>query len=958
MPLPEGVVTFLLTDIEGSTRLWEQDPERMRVALARHDAIIEQAAVAHNGHIVKPRGEGDSRFLVFAQPIDAIRAAAAIQRGLAATSSSSEIRLQTRVAIHHGAADLHDGDYYGPTVNRCARIRAIIHGGQIVISEAVATAVTPTDGLTWRDLGTHRLKDLSQPEHLHQVEAPGLRFEFPHLASLDAIPNNLPLQTSSFVGRERETREALDLLGNGRLLTMIGAGGSGKTRLAVHVAAESVDAFPDGVCFVELAAIVEAQQVGSTIAAVIGARETPGRALNDTLVDVLRPRKVLLILDNCEHVVADVAAIVTGLLRACPGVRIIATSRERLAVDGEQIYRVPSLGLPGEVEDLRPARALECESVRLFVERARAVDPSFALTDKNVGAVAKICRRLDGIPLAIELAAARARSLAPHQIADRLDDRFRLLTGGARAGLPRQQTLRAMVDWSHDVLGAAEKAVFRRLAVFAGGFTIEAAEQVCASDDVADFDVLDIVTNLVDRSLVAVDGASADQRFRLLETIRAYALDRLRESGEDSAARSRHFNWFANWLTARFAGQDLIGVGAGNPRESGRLYDEAEIEYENARVALDWGLTDPSCRIDGARMTSRLRRFHLIRGHASEGRRWCDRYLDAGVPDQRVEWYLRSTGMNLAFLQGDYAAAHRLGAPVVIAAGTDDAIPEVLLARHQVAILRVNEGDAGAFDEIRAVGVIAERLDLRLLQSFVQNFLAIGERLAGRHDAAMQLHGQAMAFSRETGDLWTLSHTQSALGLTHMARGDYAAARGCFTEVLAMRRELADQSTIPWSLTNLGDLASAEGDLEGAARNFGESLISLRRLGDRLGQADALASLGRVHRRRGDLTAATDALRESLTLRRDAGHLLAVPEMLVTIGAVALDGGNADRALRLLGAAESLAESLGVTLGAADQAQLADLRDNARTLAGATADAAYASGRANDRDAAIALGLT
>src|SRR5262245_27401277 len=526
----------------------------MRAALARHDALLRRAMRGHGGHVVKPTGDG--LHAAFARAPDALGAALAAQRALAAEPWGLPTPLRARLGLHTGAAEERDGDYFGPAVNRAARVMQAGHGGQVLLSAVTAGLVRGElpAGAGLRDLGEHRLKDLLEPEGLVQLLAPGLPEHFPAPRTLGTHPNNLPLQLTSFVGRARALAAVHDLLGRARLLTLTGAGGCGKTRLALQAAAEAVDAHPDGVWFVDLAPLADAALLPAAVLAALGLQETPGRPAMAALVEHLRLRGLLLVVDNCEHLVDACARLVDALLRACPRLAVLATSREMLSVPGEAAWRVPSLALPDAWAPTPAADDLaRYEAIALFVERARLVQSDFVLAAANADAVRQVCGRLDGIPLALELAAARVRVLPVEQIAARLDDRFRLLTGGSRTALRRQQTLKALVDWSYDLLSGAERAVLRRLAVFSGGWALGAGEAVCAddpgagpSDAVADVDraeVLDVLTALVDKSLVQAEPRAGEERYRLLETIRQYAEDKLLDAGEAAAVRARHRDW-------------------------------------------------------------------------------------------------------------------------------------------------------------------------------------------------------------------------------------------------------------------------------------------------------------------------------------------------------------------------------------------------------------------------------
>ena len=472
--LPTGTVTFLFTDLEGSTRLWEDYPQAMRGALARHDEILRGAVEGQGGVVVKSTGDG--LHAAFASAEGALLAAAAGQAGLAAQAFEVTGPLRVRMGIHTGAGDLRDGDYFGPALNRAARLMAVGHGGQVLVSLATEELVRDTlpSELGLVELGEHRLRDLSRAERVFQLRAAGLAAEFPALRSLDALPGNLPVQVTSFVGREQQlTRVARDLR-EARLVSLTGVGGVGKTRLALAVAAEVAPEYRDGAWLVELAGVRDPDGVPDAVVATFGLQPSGGRSATETLLEFLRGKQLLLVLDNCEHLLRVVADLVGSVMRGCPDVRMLATSREGLNVAGEHMLGVPSLGMADEGADLETVAG--CDAVVLFVDRARAVRAGFALDDTNVAAVAQVCRRLDGIALAIELAAARVAMLTPNELARRLDQRFRLLAGGQRGVVERHQTLRAAIDWSYDLLSEAEQVLLARLAVFVGGFSLEAAE--------------------------------------------------------------------------------------------------------------------------------------------------------------------------------------------------------------------------------------------------------------------------------------------------------------------------------------------------------------------------------------------------------------------------------------------------------------------------------------------------
>ncbi len=559
-----ATTTFLFTDIEGSTRLWDADGDAMDTALRRHDAILEKAVSGAGGAVFKHTGDG--MLAAFDSPADAVVAAAHAQRSF--NSEDLGVAIKVRMAIHTGEASERAGDFFGPALNRASRIVDSAWGGQVLLSASTVSlvrSVLPSDhGLD--DLGEHRLKDLGEPERLHQLTGPGLTTDFGPVRSMGRRPNSLPVQLTSFVGREHELAEVIELIGENRIVTLTGVGGVGKTRLAIQAAAESVDVFGDGVWLVELANLSETGLVLPAIATAAGITEEPTRPLLETVSRELAGR-VLLVIDNCEHLIDEVAKTVDKLLRACPDLRVMATSREGLAVSGERLWRCPSMDSHGD-------------AVELFLERAELVAGADLDDETSRAAVERICERLDGIPLAIELATARLKVFTPEQLAARLDDRFRLLTGGARTAMPRQRTLQAAMDWSHDLLPDYERILLRRLGVFHGGFTMDSAEQVCSDDAVPAFEVLDLLTHLVDASLVAFDSHGSSPRYRLLETVRQYAMDRLFEAAEADTFRRRHAEEFEEIMREAEAG--LLGPDAD------AWADRCRTEVDNVRAALTW----------------------------------------------------------------------------------------------------------------------------------------------------------------------------------------------------------------------------------------------------------------------------------------------------------------------------------------------------------------------------------
>ncbi|HET9341454.1 MAG TPA: adenylate/guanylate cyclase domain-containing protein [Candidatus Eremiobacteraceae bacterium] len=619
--LPTGTVTFLFSDIEGSTKRWEAHHDAMKAAVARHDDVVRTAIAAHGGYVFKTGG--DAFCAAFPTAPSAVRAAIDVQRGLASEDFSAVDGLRVRVGLHTGYAEERDADYFGPAVNRVMRLMSIGHGEQILMSAATHALVqheTQRDA-SFADLGTHRLKDLAQPEHVWQLMLHGLRNDFPPLRSLDTLPNNLPVQVTSFRGRERDLEGLKESLAAHRLVTLIGAGGVGKTRLATQLAAEVLDQFSDGVWVADLAPITEPDLVPVVVAKALGISASQLRIVDESVTDALRHKQMLLVLDNCEHLLESAAGLADAIHRHCAKMCIVATSRQPLGVGGEKVVRLSSLAVPEKASELNTGDALEFGAVALFVDRASLVDESFRLADDNVPIVCDICRRLDGIPLAIELAAARVKVMSIPNLASRLNERFALLTGGSRTALPRQRTLAALFDWSYDLLEPAERMLFARAGVFAGSFTLDAATAVCGKGSVGPFEVLDLIASLADKSLVNAETGGGLERYRMLECTRQYALEKLAASGERERIMRSHAEYY------RTLARDAEKTFGSSPL--GEWLCRVELDQENFRAAIDWALSkggDPALAGD---IAASLEMFWWHGGAEAEGARWIDGALCA-----------------------------------------------------------------------------------------------------------------------------------------------------------------------------------------------------------------------------------------------------------------------------------------------------------------------------------------
>jgi predicted ATPase len=866
------------------------------------------------------------------------------------------------MALHTGVTEEREDDYVGPILNRLGRLLSVSQGGQILLSQATYELVYDLlpDGISLLDLGMHRLKDLIRPEHIYQAAAPRLLSDFHPLQTLDSFQHNLPLQLTSFIGREKEIVEVKRPLLGSRLVTLTGPGGTGKTRLALQVGAELLEFFPDGVWLVELASICDEILVPQTVAAVLGIRESSGRPILNLLTDYLRTKETLIILDNCEHLLSACAHLVTTLLQACPNLCILVTSREALDIPGEVPFRVPSLSAP-DVRQIPPIEKLtQYESVRLFVERAEVIQPDFSLTNANASQVALICHRLDGIPLAIELAVARVKMMRVEQVAARLDDRFRLLTGGSRTALPRHQTLRALIDWSYDLLSEVERTLLERLSVFAGGWTLEAAEAICAGGNLERYDVLDLLTQLVNKSLVVPDRESdSEVRYRLLETIRQYARERLLEAGGSDKVRERHLDYYLKF--ARRAEPELRG-----PYQVEWL-DRLEKEVDNIRAALEWAMDvniEASLQIAGS-----LLWFWHIRGRKTEGIDWLGRALskDAqgrndglisstqpltrgkvlnalgslmvmhGSPERGCEYSEESLRLHQGLgLAGRKGAAHALWNLAQGAAHQEDFERAKALTEQSIALFQ-ELGDKfgiaqcldnlGSFPLVRSDYAKAKAIweeDLTLRRELGDKdgaawiLSCLGELAfwQGDHERALSLYTESQKAFREVGNKWAVSMALSGVGSVVLAQGETERAAKLYEEALAFGQDMGDQNAIAGRRYDLARVAWSQGNYEQSARLYEETLAYLRReLNNKGAIAGTLFELGEVAWAQGNLELATKRYEESLAVGREINGQFTIASALNGLGKVASARGESDTAQSLHKEALSISQKTGTRWG-------------------------------------------
>jgi predicted ATPase/class 3 adenylate cyclase/DNA-binding CsgD family transcriptional regulator len=1004
-PVPSGTVTLLLADVEGSTQLWNSQPKEMTSAIAKLDQTLAELVSVHQGVRPLEQGEGDSFVIAFSRASNAVACALALQRAPLAP-------LRLRIGVHTGEVQLRDeNNYVGPAINRTARLRELAHGGQTVLSgttgDLVADALPEDVWLT--DLGTHPLRDLPRPERVFQLCHPDLRNEFGPLRIREAIvAQHLPVQLTSFVGRDAEIIEVLHIVAQNRLVTLTGAGGVGKTRLALQVAGLAAGDHVDGSWYVDLAPITDPDLVGVTAARALGLPDQSGRPPLISLLQFIGERRMLLVLDNCEHLLDAVAALATPLLGGCPRLTVLTTSREPIGTPGEVTWRVPSLSLTGD-------------AIRLFGDRASHVRPGFIVNDDNVAAVNEICRRLDGMPLAIELAAARLRALAPEEILAGLQDRFRLLTGGSRTAVRRQQTLQASVDWSHALLTEPERVLFRRLGVFMGGFDLEACREVVCDRDLATHQVLDVLALLVDKSLVTAETTCGATRYRLLETIRQYAQEKLGESAEAVAIRDRHRDHYTALAAA---------VDAPANSDVELLLDQAETEIDNLRAAFAWSRENSDT--DSALRLAASQRLWLTRGLLKEGSDWLDLALtdadraDAGASPAAMARAMADKAFldNMRGTESVVQAQHSLA----IARELDD---PALLARALSACGRVNSWEAdlaqpylaeaadiarsigdhwrlsqilygqaftatvGAGDIVTALAAGAEGRDLGndigdrlytwgcrwclnsaqwvignvaeaeamsrellteadaahalIWQVAARSSLCLVLAHCGQADAGRAIGLEALDGAAEIGR-YMEGIVYAALAFAELADGDVDAATNASE---AARQRLADwRSRLATSTAKPeAQVALARGDLTEARRLAEEDVAAA------VGwfRAQALVTRARVAIAENEHGQAERDLHDALTRAAEMRAYLVVPDLLECLGGVAHGAGNHLEATRLFAAAHAIRQQTGLVRFQIYDAQYAASVEATRGVLGDDQfDLAWHAGISLSTDEAIA----
>jgi predicted ATPase/class 3 adenylate cyclase len=836
--LPSGTVTFLLTDIEGSTRLWETVPEAMEEALERHNRLLTEVIEGHGGVVIGSRGEGDSFFAVFPGAVAAVEAAGACQLRLAAEAWPAGAAVRVRMGLHTGEARAPGSERvdHAP-INRCARVKAAAHGGQVLVTKTTRELASGRldRGFGLLRLGEFRLRDLTEPELIYQLTHAGLPADFPPLVALGERTGNLPLQATAFIGRAQERSDVAGLVASSRLVTLTGAGGAGKTRLSLEVATKLRDGYGDGAWLVELAAVDDEDMVAPVISQAMGVAAQPGRPILETLLDALEPQDTLIVLDNCEHLIGGCAKVADAIARHCPKVHLVATSREPLGIDAETIYRVPPLSLPGPVDD-DAAAPESSDAVALFADRASKQGVPLVLDDQTLPLVVSICRRLDGLPLAIELAAARLRSLSLSSLAARLDQRLRLLTGGSRTAPQRQQTLRATIEWSYSLLHQAEQVVLRRLSVFADTFDLDAAEAVCGFGDIDVLDVTDLLGSLVDKSLVVAEPASGALRYRLLETIRQFADERLAEADGDEAAVTEAAHRDHYLSVAEIAAPHLTG------REQGAWLARLDDEQANLRRAGESAARDPDATAQVLRLGVALKRYWIMRTLIGEGLALLLPVLDR--PQAQADPQLLAAALTAAASLSagtvDIAIARRLAEQAVTLArqlGADPPLIESLGTLSYVDYL-AGDSESGLPCGQEAVECARRLGDDVLVAESLTNYLVWDDLVDLANPGP--LFAEAIAATKRSGDHLYASYANNQAAVYALRTGDIPAARAYLEEAARAMQEIGE--TGRHVLINLGWVLRRDNDFEGARSSFESALRASRLTGER--SSTAYASLG------------------------------------------------------------------------------------------------------------------
>ncbi len=903
MTPPNGIVTFLFTDIEGSTRLAQEFHDKLSEVLERHHSILNNAVKSNNGFVFKMIG--DAFCCAFHNADDAIKASVDAQKRLN-SEIWNEAVIKVRMGIHCGNAEWSGTDYMGYiTLARTQRVMSAAYGGQIIISNDAFEIKRDivSEEISFRDLGNRRLKDLIQPMNLFQVISADIPADFPPLKTLDARPNNLRVQLTSFIGREKEMKEIKKLLSDTRLLTLLGPGGTGKTRLSLQVSADLIDEFANGVYISELATISDPAFILQNVIDSLQVKEEPGRSLYETLTDYLREKEMLIILDNCEHLINECSDLAEKLLQNCPGIKIIATSREALNCSGEQTYRLPSLTVPDKSIVNTPEQLTQFESVRLFIERALSVNHNFRVNNANAPALAGICSRLDGIPLAIELAAARTKVLSVEKIYERLDNRFNFLTGGSRTALPRQQTLKALIDWSYDLLSEKEKKLWSRLSVFKDGWTLESAEVICSDELLTEGEILDLLSQLVEKSIIIYN--EVKERYSILETIKQYGEEKLKESDETEKFYLKHLDHFTELTSMskfKLSGKTNL-----------EYLDKMETEHNNFISAIEWSVHNGK-KEKGSLIASELGHFWITRGHYLTGLKLLQSLLNdvSGINKNTISKLLNVAG-NLNIVQGKYEKAMAYYERGL-------SLSREIQNKNEIAISLIGigntEAETGNFE--KAQSYFEESLKVSRDCNFYSgitfslNNLGNVALIQGNFKLAEKYTKESLEMNRKSQNKHDIAFSLDTMGNIMTEKGNLELAQEYLEESLKITREIGDKSGIAYSLMNLSGISNRNGNQEQALSYLEESLRLRIELDDKTGIAYSLFSIGSIFFEQKKYEQAREYYKESLIIRTALRDKLGIAYSLLSFSLIFNYDEKLISSVKILGAAETVIKSTGI----------------------------------------------
>ncbi len=899
---PSGSVTFLFTDIEGSTKLAQEFHERLPEVLNLHNSILQNATEANNGFVF--RIVGDAFCCAFANCNDAIKAAVDAQKALGAESWGEAV-IKVRMGIHSGYAEWGGTDYMGYiTLARVNRVMSAAFGGQVLVSSD-SHNLSDIDGLeniSFRDLGERRLKDLIQPMRIYQIISPGIQSDFPPLNTLDARPNNLPVQLTSFIGREKDLSELKKFLSNSRLVTLLGTGGTGKTRLALQAGADIIDEFENGVWFADLSALQDPLLLPQNLEQMFGISERPKQSQEELLVEYLKDKELLIILDNCEHLIEACATLTEDILEQSSKVKILATSRESLRCHGELVFKVSSLKHPEPNEKLTPEQLTQYEAVRLFIERALAVNPAFRVNNNNAPALAQICTQLDGIPLALELAAVRIKVLSLEDICSRLENRFALLTGGKRTSLPRQKTLRAMIDWSFDLLSENEKMLWRRLSVFSGGWTLEVAEQVCSDELLDQYDILDLTNELTEKSVISFSEQSG--KFRMLETIKQYGEEKLREAGEEKKFYDKHLDHYLSMCESSFV--DMNG-----PRSKLWL-DKFEDDYANIQSALRWA-SENGLNEQGNRLSFSLGKLWEVRGYLFEGNMWLQKFLNdtSGLTPLTVSKSKRLAGILATILGENERALSLTKESLDVSRELDDknGISQCLNVLGMISLDMSNLKDAK--DYLSEALLIRRQIGRNIGLCSALNSLGLILIQEGDYEKALDHYEEALEIACEFNDDMYKGILYNNIGEVYDYLENYEKSMEYLELGMEVDKHLGNKNGIGVSIYNLAILAMKKEDYEASEKLFSESLVIAKETGFKLSEVYSKVGLGQVFVAMGNADEAEGHFVEVLTEFRDIADVKSVALSLGGISRILQLRGRFEESGIIAGAAISIFETSG-----------------------------------------------